>query len=157
MHWNNTTAFGLKVYSELVLGEKFGGQGEDKLCGGTPRGSQKVAKDKTDRRKSSGYRVKNVSRTSDGSRLQALKTQVVFASNFEEVARTTFVLSEDTSRTRVVRKVQTAELWGLYSDKCPYCLAPQQFCEERLHAHKWPRGRSGRSEHPFLLVKRVVV
>jgi hypothetical protein len=77
-----------------------------------------------DRRKSSGYQLKKVSRSSDGWRLQARKTQVGFASNFEEVARTTFVLSEDTSRTRVVRKVQTAELWGSYSDKCPCCIPP---------------------------------
>jgi hypothetical protein len=45
LHWNNTTAFGLKVYNDLVLGEKFGGQGEDKLRGGKPRGIKKVAKD----------------------------------------------------------------------------------------------------------------
>lgn len=107
-----------------------------------------------DRRKSSGYRMENVSRASDGSRLQARKTPVCFASNFEEVARTTFALPEDTSRTRVVRKLQTAELSGSYSDTCPCCILPQQLRTERLHEHKWPWGHSGKSEHSFLLVSR---
>jgi hypothetical protein len=42
------------VYSDLVLGEKFGRQEEDKLCGGKPRGIRKVAKDEMDRRTISG-------------------------------------------------------------------------------------------------------
>ena len=128
--WTNTRAVGLKLYSGLVSGEKIGGQEEDKLCGGKPRGIQKVATDDMDRRKSSGYRVENVSRSSDGSRIQARKTQVCFSSNFEEVARTAFVLPEGTSLTRVVRKVQTAELSGLYSDTRPCCTPPQQLCAE---------------------------
>jgi len=59
-----------------------------------------------------------------------------FASYFEEWARTTYVLPEDTSCTRVVRKVQTAELSGSYSDKCSCCI-PLQLFAERVHAHKW--------------------
>jgi hypothetical protein len=99
--------------------------------------------------------VENASRFSDGSRLQARKIQVCFASNFE-VTRTTFVLPEDTRRTRAVKKVQTAELSGSYSDTCPCCIPSQQLCAERLHAHKWPRGRSGKTEHSFLLLSRSI-
>jgi len=153
LSWTNTSAVGLKLYSDLVLSEKFGGQ-EDKLSGGKPGGIQKVATDEMDGRKSSGYRMENVSRSSDGSRIQARKTQVCFASNFEEEARVTFALPEDTSLTRVVRKVQTGELSGSYSEKCPCCIPPQQLCAERLHPHKWPKGRSGKSEHSFLMVSR---
>lgn len=41
---------------------------------------------------------------------QPEKTRVCFASNSEEMTRTTFVLAEDICRTRVVGKVKAAEL-----------------------------------------------
>jgi len=46
LSWTNIRAVGLKLYSDLVLGEKFGGQEEDKSCGGKPRGIKKVEQTK---------------------------------------------------------------------------------------------------------------
>jgi len=82
------------------------------------------------------------------------KTQFCFASNFEEETRTTFVLPEDTSLNKSSQEGTDWRTVEFVFWHVSLLCSPQQLCAERLHARKWPRGRSGKSEHSFLVVSR---
>jgi hypothetical protein len=99
--------------------------------------------------------VERVAIHSDGSRLQAWKTRVCFASNFEEVARTTFILPEDISRKSSQEGTGCSTV-GFVFWNVPLLYSPATTLCWTAASAQMAKGSQRVSEHSFLLVSRIL-